>query len=397
MFANVKPSLRPGSALERVFELAPHKPYCSDNKTASLIRVKRQAFNFDYVQVNTVSHVHWLVFDLDHNNPWIWQDVNLPAPNLIVTRHSNDPGEAGKSHLFYAINSVCISSNGRLAPIAYLDAIKRAYQRELRADCDFSAPVCKNPLSSYWHTAELHNHVYELGELADSVTLTVKDRFTPAANDEDFDSRNCSLFDTVRRWAYCQVNEYRALNNYDGFFNAVLDYAEKNNQFTGKGFSKNYNLKYSSVKSVAKSVANWTYKHYTGKKKNVGVMGLADTDISLESKQRLSARYTHQIRRSKTEKKILSAVTRIKAKAEKLTQSAVAKIAGITRQTVSKYKHLLKTVTDSQANNTANVNYGTHQITALVRGGFSDLKETNNNKESVRSILVQSVLPFPDG
>lgn len=70
--------------MERLLDTAPYLARCSDNKSAALVRPRDYAIHWPYMQVNRPNLVSWLVFDIDHNNPNIWEDANLPAPNFIV-------------------------------------------------------------------------------------------------------------------------------------------------------------------------------------------------------------------------------------------------------------------------------------------------------------------------
>ena len=150
-----------GTALNRVLTEAPYLPRCSDDKTATRVRPREYAIRYPYMQVNRPGFVSWLIFDLDHSKAMIWEDVGLPAPNLIVRNR-----QSGHSHLYYAISPVCTTEVARSKPIAYMKAIYEAFAARLDADTDFhSGPVAKTPGHPWWLTHELHAHVYELADL----------------------------------------------------------------------------------------------------------------------------------------------------------------------------------------------------------------------------------------
>ena len=88
-----------GTALNRLLSEAPYLPRCSDNKTAAQVRPREYAIRYPYMQVNRPDMVSWLVFDLDHSNPLIWEDEGLPTPNMVVTNRKNN-----HAHLYYAIS-----------------------------------------------------------------------------------------------------------------------------------------------------------------------------------------------------------------------------------------------------------------------------------------------------
>ncbi|RMU59990.1 hypothetical protein ALP29_05133, partial [Pseudomonas syringae pv. avii] len=159
-----------GTALNRLLLEAPYMARCSDDKTATRVRPREYALRYPYMQVNRPGMVSWLVFDLDHANALAWDDAGLPAPNLMVRNR-----KSGHSQLFYAVPSVCTTENARAKPIQYMKAIYAAFAARLDADVDYhGGPVAKTPGHPWWETTEFHSHVYELGELASAVELTVK-------------------------------------------------------------------------------------------------------------------------------------------------------------------------------------------------------------------------------
>ena len=324
------------TALNRVLIEAPFYPRCSDDKTATLTRPRELALRYPYMQINRPGMVSWLIFDLDHTNSLVWDDADLPPPNLVVRNRNN-----GHSHLFYAIAPVCTTENARAKPIKYMKAVYAAFAARLCADTEYnSGPVAKTPGHPWWATTELHSHVYDLGELADCVELTVAPwRKAPDA-DEIADSRHCILFEQLRYFAYSIVNRERERGSFLSFTAALEAFAYNHNNFIIHGFSQNLLL--SSLKATVKSVARWTWEKYQGDSRcHRGVMQL-DKSLPLEERQRLAAMRTHAIRDKATESKIRAACRQLQAKGVKLRQAAIAAIAGVTRQTVANYGHILK-------------------------------------------------------
>lgn len=378
----------PGTALHRLLMEAAYLPRCSDNKTASMVRPREYAIRWPYMQVNRPGMVSWLIFDLDHANPLIWEEVGLPAPNLVVINRNNQ-----HSHVFYAIAPVCTTENARSAPINYMKAVYAAMAAKLNADPAYSGPVAKTPGHPWWLTQEIHNHQYDLGKLADYVELEVKPRWCKEPDiDSVSHSRHCMLFEQLRFFAYSIVNREREQGSYRSFMRKVEEYAFSKNNFRQHGFSMN--LTVAQVKSTIKSVARWTWDFYTGSADcNRGVMHL-DKSLPLEERQRLAAQRTHQARQNSTQAKIRVACTELARKGKERTQSAIAAAAGLSRQTVAKYQ---KTITDlienQQAKKTAkqgvlgktnDVKYAVYQISAL--GVFRD---------AVLEKVVKPVIPGP--
>lgn len=265
-----------GSALSRVLSEAPFYPRASDNKTATLTRPRHLAVRFPYMQINRRDMVSWLIFDLDHANPSIWEDAGLPAPNLIV-QNRNSKG----AHLYYAIKPVCTSLAARTKPIDYMKAIYSAMATKLRADIDFhSGPVAKTPGHPWWATTELHGHEYELSQLADYIDLPL---ISPWAKNPNIDlvshSRHCIMFEWLRHYAYSIVKHEQEHGTFEGFARLLEAFAHNKNSFYGLGFCQN--LSQSSLKATVKSVARWTWERYTGSGRcHRGVMRL-DPTLSL--------------------------------------------------------------------------------------------------------------------
>lgn len=376
----------PDTALNRLLNEAPYLPRCSGNKTASKVRPREYALRYPYMQVNRPGMVSWLIFDLDHSNPLIWEDEGLPAPNIVVTNKKN-----GHAHLYYAIPPVCTTENARSKPIQYMKAVYEAMAARLDADPSYSGPVAKTPGHPWWGTWEVHNHIYDLGELSDYVDLPVKPLWGIGPDlDSVSHSRHCLLFEDLRYYAYSIVNREREQGTYKGFCRLLDAYAHNKNNYRNRGFSMN--LSVAQVKATVKSVARWTWDRYTGTSRcHRGIMGLPDT-LSLKEKQTLSAKRTHETRQKATESKIRAAANLLLNKGEKLTQVAIGRISKLSRQTVAKYLNIIEEVQEkpSQITNLReknsqekNVNYGAHQISARfkVPGDSLDLEAISGASE----------------
>lgn len=394
-----------GTALNRVVSEAPYLARCSDNKTATLVRPRDYAIRYPYMQINRRGMVSWLIFDLDHTNSLAWDDEGLPPPNLIVRNRNN-----GHSHLFYAIPPVCTTENARDKPIQYMKAVYAAFALRLKADPDYnSGPVAKTPGHPWWSTSELHNHVYELGELADYVELQVSPWKTGPQLEDLPHSRHCVLFEQLRYFAYSIVNQERERGTLATFSRRLEAFAHNHNKFARNGFSEDLML--SSVRATVRSVARWTWTRYQGSTRCCrGAMSL-DKSLPLAERQSLAAKRTHELRHRSTESKIRAACRGLQERGEKLTLVAIAILAGVSRQTVANYGHVLNEVTRPQTisflapsvsktvspsstgnqgstpshgialtNTLTDVTYGVHQVTAPA-GGALDLVASSSQSE----------------
>ncbi|SOQ16051.1 replication initiation protein [Pseudomonas syringae group genomosp. 3] len=327
-----------GTALNRLLLEAPYLARCSDDKTATRVRPREYALRYPYMQVNRPGMVSWLVFDLDHANALAWDDAGLPAPNLMVRNR-----KSGHSQLFYAVPSVCTTENARAKPIQYMKAIYAAFAARLDADVDYhGGPVAKTPGHPWWETTEFHSHVYELGELASAVELTVKPWATGPKLDQVSHSRHCILFEQLRYFAYSIVNRERELGSFESFMRSLDAYAYNHNSFLKQGFSENLPL--SSIRATVKSVGRWTWDRYTGDRRcHRGAMQL-DGSLSLTERQSLAARRTHELRHKATESKIRAACRQLQDQGKALVRSAIATLAGVSVRTVASYTHILTEV-----------------------------------------------------
>ena len=325
--------------VERLYQLAPNKPYCTDDKASGLIiRAKPGAFNRRYIQHNPPCMCHWLTFDQDHEHILQWETERLPEPNLIVRNLDNR-----RAHVSYAIESVCTSDAGSPKPVAFASAVQEAYTEALMADVCYTNFVTKNPYHGDWHVWELHRHVYKLGELADHVELNQK-RWTrrQAANDDLHGiSRNVALFHRSRFWSYDNITRHREQGTtYTQWMAIVLERCETLNTFAEL-------LPYSEVKSVAKSVGKWVWINYwpQGRPIQRGAMAASFSQsqlpLDLKKKQRLAARRTAEIKRGNTESRIIDAIGQLTAQGERVSKAAVGRLIGMSRQKVSEnYNHL---------------------------------------------------------
>ncbi|ALE01101.1 replication initiation protein [Pseudomonas syringae] len=327
-----------GTALNRLLLEAPYMARCSDDKTATRVRPREYALRYPYMQVNRPGMVSWLVFDLDHANALAWDDAGLPAPNLMVRNR-----KSGHSQLFYAVPSVCTTENARAKPIQYMKAIYAAFAARLDADVDYhGGPVAKTPGHPWWETTEFHNHVYELGELASAVELSVKPWATGPKLDQVSHSRHCILFEQLRYFAYSIVNRERELGSFESFMRSLDAYAYNHNSFLKQGFSENLPL--SSIRATVKSVGRWTWDRYTGDRRcHRGAMQL-DGRLTLTERQSLAAKRTNELRHKATESKIRAACRQLQDQGKALVRSAIATLAGVSVRTVASYTHILTEV-----------------------------------------------------
>ncbi|AJX33052.1 replication initiation protein [Burkholderia oklahomensis] len=230
----------------------PHRPYCTNELDKGLVvRPAATALTHRFIQPNAPLEITWLVFDVDKKDAaYLWELRNLPAPTIAVTNRVNR-----HAHLFYGLTTPIVkSAAARDAPLRYAAAVQAAFCAKLPSDLGYSHLIAKNPFHSHWQTI-WHHRLYELGELAEYVNL----RKSPVRLDAPLVGlgRNCTLFDEVRTWAYQWTREYKRNGaSPTEWATALLGKAESLNTFEVP-------LPYSEVKSIARSIARWTWRRFT--------------------------------------------------------------------------------------------------------------------------------------
>lgn len=378
--SNTERYFQPGTALHRLVLEAPFLPRCSDDKTATRVRPVEYAIRYPYIQANRPGFVSWLIFDLDHPDrpradAWRWSDVGLPPPNVIVANR-----ESGRAHLFYAVVPVCTTEKGRRKPIAYMRAVYEAMAARLDADPAYrQGSIAKTPGHPWWLTTELHAREFSLGELAEYVDLAKPSPWAKGPRlDEAGGSRHCTLFELARYYAYSIVNREREKGTYEGFLRLLEAFCLNHNQRVSNLAGKPEEpLSWAQMKATAKSVARWTWDHYRGCCDGVhrGVMAL-DKSLPLVERRRLAAERTHKLRQKATESRIRSACRQLQGTGEALVQADIARLAGVTRQTVAMYRHVLEEmlkpatvpVLKPLSTRADDVKYGEYQIPAPRQG-----------------------------
>ena len=232
------------------------KLYCSNDLTYGLrLLPVKYAIEHKYIQANNDKAIMFLVIDLDHNNPLIFEEVGLPAPNFITI------SDTGTSHYCYILTYPIFKDYAENAKaLTYFAKIQQAYTNALKGDCQYVGLVMKNPLNEQqWKVWNVnHFYTYDLYELADYVDLPKTITKKQAVGE----GRNCFLFDTVRKFAYKEVLFYKANKaTLTDFYNVILNRLEKSNVF-----EKAPPLNFNELKAIAKSISTWTWKNFTADK-----------------------------------------------------------------------------------------------------------------------------------
>lgn len=325
-----KEKQRPPTQLELFEERLPHRPYCSDALENGLkIRPKKTAIKNRYIQHNPPVFYQCLVFDFDRRatlesaGAADFIDANsLPPPNLIATSPVS-----GNSHIYYLLETpVCTSDLARKKPLGLLAKIEHSLKERLGADVGYTGLISKNPTHSYWKVENLNPHPWGLLDFLEWIDLPKK--LPKKARTEGL-GRNCTLFEVVRLWAYREVLSYRLAGKKDAWMKSVLKRCEDENlTFTPA-------LPYSEIRSTAKSIANWVWNKYNGKK-------------SMSNEQwatYVAQTHTPEIQRQRQKKQVSSRVRVSQAVREKAiemrnhgsSQQSIADALGVCQKTISNW------------------------------------------------------------
>jgi hypothetical protein len=302
----------------------PHRPYCTDDLGYGIrIRDKVSALRKRYVQVNPPATVGYLVFDVDREGAaFAWDDRNLLPPSWTATNPEN-----GHAHIAYAVRTPVVRTDaGRQKPLAFLAAVQDAMTVHLDADPGYAMFVTKNPLSPAWRVVTYNGAVYDLEQLAECVDLTLA-RKKPRLLVSGL-GRNCDLFDNLRHRAYREVIAFREGGCYQTWWRFILDTARKLNTYAQP-------LPTSEVQATARSVAKWVWRRF-------GQGAAVDRFID---RQKARQRRSAAARRGQTSARVVAAVEGLRRAGKRVTVSAVARIAGVSRPTIyRRHRSLLSAV-----------------------------------------------------
>lgn len=312
----------------------PNMVRCTDFKErGTFFKYKEKALDFKYIELNQF-YKKFLAFDLDYaGSVDAFMDHNLPPPTFIAKNRKN-----AHCLYLYALNDpVIYTENGRRKPQKLYEDIDISFGNILKNDDCFAGRLVKNILSPEWELIT-YNKIYDLLELLEYVNTREHVFKRKEKIHLDFSSRNCTVFNTGRHWAYREV--YLVEN--------FCDFKEK---VENKCFEINTNLysktdygilPYKEVQTISNSISRWTWNKYLtgglGGSVNRGVMApLLTNDMTLQEKQAISAERTNSIRTSDTQTKLAIAVAQLKSQGTPITQKSLSIASGLSLRAVQNY------------------------------------------------------------
>lgn len=248
-------------SLEYFKEHLTKKPYCTNWLEDGLrIRTVEHAVLMRYIQPNHPNCVNTLWFDVDHalGPIGVVHDLLMCPPHLVTVSP-----DTGKSHMgFHVMNGIHYNEHSSKSAIRYAGVVYNGIRDKLDADPAYTGLICKNPFHPDWKIWASNHPAYSLDELAEYIDLSPysdKRKLLPECGL----GRNNNLFERARRWSYKAIRQ--GWPDWKAWLKACEDRALMLNvQYApdvpnaDKG-----SLEHREVLAVAKSVAGWTYRHFS--------------------------------------------------------------------------------------------------------------------------------------
>ena len=338
----------------------PRYPYATDDPRQGMRPRKREnAIRYRYVQVGRYPHaIARIVLDVD--GPTWWDAMERIPPSLCIP----NPRAPWRAHLVYELEPPVWLSSPRahesqanpFALVREVDARLRAY---FGADPAYTGLLGRNPLA--------HPHLlgggklWDLPSLLDELRDLTSRRRALAYLDTATYGRNCELFDRMRVFAYSVVGLYRGQpNGFDLFRQAVAHEAHRLNRALFRGHPQGPLPRREVERTIVTSVSKWVFHRYRGTRVWV-LSGTGRVDRSTlspaaralieplrgeELKSHLEAtrpkrtanlEAANQKGQRKAEEALVEALKRLQAREETITARALAREAGVSPTTASRW------------------------------------------------------------
>lgn len=279
------------------------------------------------VQHNPKHSIGFLVYDVDRQGALLEiQDRQIPEPNFVVVNREN-----GHSHWFYGLETpVHNYLQASDKALRYAAAVDIGMMDLLDADRGYAGLISKNPTHDKWFTWYLRDDFYELAELAEYLDLkkyTDRRRKLPDAGL----GRNCTVFTSLRRWAYAERRKEQQYFSHEMFIEACRWRAlHINSQFPTP-------LPHSEIRAISKSVGNWVWKPKPMSNGFVPDFTQKGFKAWCSRKGKASG-----VARRRKAIELAQAIIETRNQCPELTQADIAEMHGIARETVNR---ILRSVT----------------------------------------------------
>jgi hypothetical protein len=222
-------------------------------------RVPRErAAHFDEIDPSPRGYVTSVVVDVDRTAAGTaWLEAGVPQPSFLVR------SDRGHAHLVWLLERWVRRDNKRAMRL--LDVVQAAFTIACDGDRAYAGPMHHNPLSATYSTIIGHRDDFTLHELAECVpdlllTASTSSTHTKSGFRDEFAAagRNCHVFETVRFRAYRAIAAFKERRAYEPWLEHVTALVTAENATNAQPVPA------SEVRSIAKSIASWTWDVYKG-------------------------------------------------------------------------------------------------------------------------------------
>ena len=212
------------------------------------------------MQLDSKSYVGTLLFDLDNRGALTELDnIDGPTPNFAVASRDKHT-----CHVGYVLRKpVHRYEAARPGPLLKASAAERGISRmlaHLGNDLAYGKLVTKTPNHGHWITVPLHPFAYSLDELIENLPAGSTE---PSCRSTLLNGlgRNCTVFEELRKFSYrAAVRAKRDNQIFEWFAAQLLDVA------SGMNRAFPYPLSYGELRSIARSVAKWSWRRMSPEK-----------------------------------------------------------------------------------------------------------------------------------
>ncbi|KAA2242384.1 replication protein RepA, partial [Solihabitans fulvus] len=143
-------------------------PLASDDPTTGSWRESRaKALTRRYLEHSPTALLCMLVVDVDHHDTLL-RALEEPRGHAMPTWIAESP--TGRGHVGWILEApVCRTDSARIAPMRYAARVEEGLRRSLDGDMGYAGLLTKNPLHEHWATTWGTDHLYSLGQLAESL------------------------------------------------------------------------------------------------------------------------------------------------------------------------------------------------------------------------------------
>lgn len=299
----------------------------NDPNHGIIVRPKESALEYSHIQLDASGFRSVLLFDVDDSLcGYTWDDKLLPEPSWIAVNPKN-----GHSHIAYVLHHPVVRLDEKHAkPVQFLNVVKRGIQLQLGADPAYNGALTKNPMSSQWQT-RFSDRAYTLSELYEWIRPDVLKLANSSVlgHDETHQQgliaaalgRNDYVFNATRRDAYSNWDTLARLDT-----KLQLAWLEENAAAHNLAHGGTL-LASSEIRQTAKSVSKFISSAYDPTKGRQG----------LPQRQRHRQKIKAERQRRSTEARIGLYVLIAVCMRVKVTVSAIARQARISREALYRY------------------------------------------------------------